>query len=217
MLEEVLALVAPPGCAVCSRGCELRRRICQRCEAELSGLPPVRSAVAHVDETWSVAPYEGVARHLIGALKFGGRVALADEAAALMARRAPPTLLTGAIVPVPPAPLRRRRRGFDPAEALAAALARRSGLPLVPCLARSQSPRQVGRHRAARLADPPRVRAVSPAPSEALLIDDVTTTGATLAACAETLRSAGARRIGAITLAASRRDPAPLGETATAA
>jgi ComF family protein len=217
MLEEVLALIAPPGCAVCGRGCELRRRICQRCEAELSGLPPVRSAVPHVDETWSVAPYEGVARHLIGALKFGARVALADEAAALMAQRAPPTLLTGAIVPVPPAPLRRRRRGFDPAEALAAALARRSGLPLVPCLARSQSPRQVGRHRAERLAHPPRVRAVSPAPPEALLIDDVTTTGATLAACAEALRGARAHRVSAITLAASRRDAARLGETATAA
>jgi predicted amidophosphoribosyltransferase len=217
MLEEVLALVAPPGCAVCGGACEVRRRICEQCEAELLGLPPVRSAVAHVDETWSVAPYEGVARRLIGALKFGARVALADEAAALIARRAPPTLLTGAIVPVPAAPIRRRRRGFDPAEALAAALARQCGLPIAPCLARSQSPRQVGRHRAARLADPPRVRAVSEAPSEALLIDDVTTTGATLAACGEALRHARAHRIGAITIAASRRDAARLGETARAA
>jgi ComF family protein len=204
MLEEVLALVAPPACAVCGGGCELRRRMCERCDAAVRGMRPVRSAVPGLDEVWSAAPYEGAARNLIGALKFGSRVALADEAAALIAHRAPPALLAGAIVPVPPAPLRRRRRGFDPAEALAAALARRTGLPLVPCLARSQSARQVGRRRSERLADPPRVRAVSPPPQHALLVDDVTTTGATLAACAEALRTAGTARVAAITLAASR-------------
>jgi predicted amidophosphoribosyltransferase len=175
------------------------------------------SAVPGLDEVWSAAPYEGVARRLVGALKFGARLALAEEAAELMAGRVPPDLLEGTIVPVPSAPLRRRRRGFDPAEALAAALAKRTGLPLVPCLARSQSPRQVGRRRAERLADPPRVRAVSPAPTNALVVDDVATTGATLAACAEALRDAGASGVAAITLAASRRPGEGLGARPAAA
>ena len=173
--------------------------------------------VTGLDEVWSAAPYEGAARRLVGALKFGSRVALAEEAAALIAARAPADLLNGSIVPVPPAPLRRRRRGFDPAEALAAALAKGTDLGLVPCLARSQSPRQVGRRRAERLADPPRVRAVSPAPTNALLVDDVMTTGATLAACAEALRCAGSGRVAAVTLAASPSPREGLGRTAGAA
>ena len=211
MLEEILALVAPPACGICGAGCELRRRVCPRCEAELSRLPVVRSAVPGLDVVWSAAPYEGAARHLIGALKFGSRIGLADAAAALIARGVPAELLSGAIVPVPAAPLRRRRRGFDPAEAVATALAQRTGLPLVPCLARSEGARQVGRRRAERLADPPRTCAVSPAPAEAVLVDDVTTTGATLSACAEALRAAGTVRVAAVTLAASRPARGPLG------
>lgn len=217
MLEEVLALVAPPACGVCGGGCGLRSRLCERCHAALRALRPVVAAVPGVDETWSAAPYEGVARHLVGALKFGARVALADEAAALIAGRAPAGLLAGPIVPVPPAPLRRRRRGFDPAEALAAALARRTGLPLAPCLARSQSPRQVGRRRSERLADPPRVRVLTSPPSHAVLVDDVTTTGATLGACAEALRAAGAIRVAAVTLAGSRPTGERLGARPAAA
>jgi predicted amidophosphoribosyltransferase len=79
--------------------------------------------VPGVDETWSAAPYADAARGLVAALKFGARIGLAEDAAAVIAGRAPANLLAGAIVPVPGAPLRRRRRGFDSAEAIAAALA----------------------------------------------------------------------------------------------
>jgi predicted amidophosphoribosyltransferase len=173
--------------------------------------------VPGVDETWSAAPYDGAARQLVGALKFRARVGLADDVAALIAARLRARLLSGAIVPVPPAPARRRRRGFDAAEAIAAALARRCGLAIVPCLARSESARQVGRRRVERLADPPRVSAVSPAPSEAILVDDVMTTGATLGACSGALRGAGAVRVVAITLAASRPARRGVGVAAPAA
>jgi ComF family protein len=217
MLEELVALVAPPRCAVCGRGIEVRRRICERCGLALRRLAPARSEVPGVDETWSAAAYEGTARRLVAALKFGSRVGLAEDAAAMIAARAPAELLAGTIVPVPAAPLRRRRRGFDAAEAIAAALATRTGLPLAPCLARTQSPRQVGRRRAERLASPPRVRAVSPVPAEATLVDDVMTTGATLGACARSLRSGGATRVVAVTLAASRPARRALGLSARAA
>jgi predicted amidophosphoribosyltransferase len=107
----------------------------------------------------------------------------------------------GPVVPVPAGPWRRRWRGFDPAEEIAAALARRADLPLTPCLGRSSGRRQVGRRRSERLTDPPLVHALAPVPAVALLVDDVWTTGATLAACAAALRAAGCDRIVALALA----------------
>ncbi len=89
---------------------------------------------------------------------------------------------------VPAAPSRSLRRGFDPAEEIAARLAAVTGLPAAP-LRRANARPQVGRSRSARLSDPPRVWAVGGV-STVLLLDDVQTTGATLRACAEALRGA---------------------------
>jgi predicted amidophosphoribosyltransferase len=217
MLEALVAMVAPPRCGVCARGCELRRRLCTRCERALRRLSPHWSAIPGLDETWSAAPYEGPARDLVAALKFGARTGLAEDAAGIIGGRAPVGLLAGSIVPVPGAPVRRRKRGFDSAEAIAGALAGRTGLPIAPCLARTQGRRQVGRPRAERIADPPRVRVLAPVPSQAVLVDDVVTTGATLGACAAALRGAGTIRIVAITLAASMPARDPLGLRGVAA
>jgi ComF family protein len=203
MLAELLALVAPPRCPLCGRGCSVRARLCERCERRLALLRPRSAVIPAIDRSWSAAPYEGVARALVSALKFGRRTALARRAARAIAEGAPPELLAGVIVPVPAAPWRRRWRGFDPAEEIAVGLALETGLTVSRCLRRSQGRRQVGRPRAARLADPPRVRVRCEPPKHALLVDDVLTTGATLRACAAALRAGGAEGVLALTFARS--------------
>jgi predicted amidophosphoribosyltransferase len=194
--------LAPSLCAACGRSCRAEAVVCTRCARRLAAAEPLSgNGPPGLDRAWSSAPYEGVARDLVAALKFRRLL----PAAQLMAERiewlAPAHMLSGTIVPVPPAPPRLRRRGFDPAGELAAALAEGLEAAFEPCLARRGSGRQVGRRRAERLGHPPCIYAKGAAPRSALLVDDVLTTGATLAACAGALRAAGASRVVAVTFA----------------
>jgi ComF family protein len=153
---------------------------------------------------WAPVAYEGPARELVKALKFHGATAVADAMAALIVAGAPEVIFgTSALVPVPLHPGRRRSRGFNQAEVLANAIARRTGLPVAPCLTRSGSNRtQVGRGRAARLLGPAgEIEVAQTTPAEAVLVDDVVTTGGTLAACAAALRAAGSKRVAAVAFA----------------
>ena len=200
LLHAVLGALVPPLCAACGRGCRRDAIVCTRCSRRLADAEPLEGCgPAGIDRAWSSAPHEGAARDLVTALKFRRLLPVADLIADRVQWLAPPALLSGAIVPVPTAPLRAAMRGFDPAAEIAAALALRTGLPLQACLARRGGGRQVGKRRAARIGHPPLVQACGPVPRSVLLIDDVLTTGATLSACAGALRSAGAIRIAAIT------------------
>jgi ComF family protein len=197
-----IAVLAPPLCVACRRSCRPESAICGRCARRLGRAEPLLSAgPSGLDRAWSAASHEGAARELVVALKFRRLLPVAELMAARIAALAPAHLLSGAVVPVPAAPSRQRRRGFDPAAELAAALAARIEAPLAPCLARRSDRRQVGRRRAERLGAPPRVRAVAAVPRSVLLVDDVLTTGATMSACAQALRAAGAARVVAITFA----------------
>jgi predicted amidophosphoribosyltransferase len=193
--HALVSLVVPPSCVACARATLPRHKLCASCAAALTATLPGASTIAlsgdRLDVRWA-SEYSGVARNLIRALKFGRRTAAVTPIVAAMA----PLLPRGvALVPVPAAVWRRRLRGLDPAEEIALALGREAGLEVVGCLRRGRGPRQVGRSRAERLADPPRVRRVERAPTRAVLVDDVFTTGATLAACANALGGAcvGAR------------------------
>lgn len=202
ILHAVGAAVAPPLCAACGRSCRPEAIVCTRCSRRLASAEPLLGkGPPGLDRAWSSAPHEGVARSLVAALKFRRLLPVADLMADRIHWLAPAHMLSGAIVPVPPAPSRLRRRGFDPAGELAAALAQRLDSPLETCLARRGGRRQVGRRRAERLGQPPRIHAAGTVPRSVLLVDDVLTTGATMTACAQALRAAGAARVCAVTFA----------------
>jgi predicted amidophosphoribosyltransferase len=201
-IEQITSLVAPPLCAACGASRPGEGVLCERCQADLAAAPRViEPGPPGVDLAVAVSPMDGVARRVVHGLKYARRLALAEVAAAAMLRALPPHEKAGVVVPVPAGPWRWRWRGFDPAGEIAISLARAAALPLVECLRRRGGRRQVGRHRSERLSNPPAVRAAGPCPSEALLVDDVWTTGATLSACARALREGGCRRIVALTLA----------------
>jgi ComF family protein len=170
--------------------------LCDRCRRMLRFLAAPSPGVP----VWAALEYEGPARAIVGALKFRGALGLAEPMAALMVAAAPVERLRGELVPVPLHAARRRRRGYNQAERLAQALGRRTGLAVVDCLSRGGANlRQVGRDRTARLAGPSgSISAGTPVPESAVLVDDVMTTGATLAACAAALRAAGSEEVSAL-------------------
>jgi predicted amidophosphoribosyltransferase len=203
VLRELAGLVFPGVCPGCGTTAE---PVCARCAATLVSAPeaPPPPGV----DAWAAAfAYAGVARELVARLKYRNARAASGWLAAATARAALTLDLSGAVVTwVPTTPGRQRRRGFDHAELLARATASELGLPVVELLRRLPGPAQTGRPRSERRVGPryaPRGRRI---PASVLLVDDVSTTGATLSAAAATLRAQGARNVRAVTVA---RTPGP--------
>jgi ComF family protein len=143
--------------------------------------------------------HEGTLRRALQRLKYGGsgRIALP------LARAAAPALeaLTGIcgplpLVPVPVHAARERQRGYNQAALLADALAGKTRLPVSDILERRRATaRQHGLGKAARLHNLRgafSLRDGARAPPHLILVDDILTTSATLEACAQVLREAGA-------------------------
>jgi len=206
LLARVLELVVPPFCWECGGDAAPDRPLCRECHGQLRWLGEEQVEPSGV-RLWAAVAYEGPARSVVGGLKYRGAPGLARPMAAQIAAGAPAGLLASpaALVPVPLHPRRRRRRGYNQAERLAEALSRRTGVRVADVLSRRGPPgRQVGRSREERLAHLGGAVAVRPRaapPTRAVLVDDVTTTGATLSACAAALLAAGSSSVRAVTYA----------------
>lgn len=195
------APLAPRLCVSCGSAAGSAEPLCGACRGLLRWHGRGRVPVSPSLSAWAPIAYEGPARDVVHALKFGRRAALADALAAQIVALAPVGLLEGALVPVPLHPARLRSRGFNQARALADAVAGRTGLALVDCLSRRGDPAPQARRplaeRTAGAAGRIAIAAV-PVPARAVLVDDVVTTGGTLAECARALLAAGARDVSAV-------------------
>ena len=202
----LVELLLPSVCPACDAPRAPREpTLCARCAAgvrPLARLRAVHTAIA----------YEGVGLELVRRFKFDGRHDARAVLAAWLAARAA-ELRFDAIVPIPRHVARVRSEGRDPVFELAWLLARASGAALldrVLARARATAP-QTGLTLAARRANVAGSFAARPhalAGRRVLLLDDVATTGATLAEAARTLRrESGAKRIA---LAAVAGTPAPV-------
>jgi ComF family protein len=225
--SRLLTLVVPPLCGVCrepelagralcltcsSRLVPLRDPRCRRCGSpqfhETARCTECRGRALAFGLAWSAFAYEGMARDVVGALKARGALVLGAFMADEIAARLPRDLLEGTLVPVPAHRRRRRRHGFNQANAIARPLGRALSLPVRDVLQRASAPAQVGLERGARLRNAvgsARLRAGAAAPTRVVLVDDVYTTGATLDACAWALLDRGTREVVAVTFARALR------------
>ncbi len=214
----VLDLLLPPTCPGCGRE---GPAVCDMCLAHMGrrvdeppGVPVgLQSSQPRgiVQLEWC-ASFNGPARASVHALKYDGELRLVAPLAELMAARWRRASVGGDfLVPVPVHAERRRQRGFDQAELLARGVGERLGLRVVGALeraARTTAQHQLGR--GARQSNVSQAFGVAPRHTKEIsgrwlvLVDDVVTSGATLAGCARALYEAGAFAVSALTLARER-------------
>jgi len=204
-----------PVCAACWRSIlPLTPPLCDLCgdplpSWRLVSLPLARCARCRrlsrpIQRSRAVGAYDGALRSIVHALKYDGGRSLAKPLGALMRARGGDVLWDADLaVPVPLHASRRRERGFNQAEDLA----RHVGLPVVIALRRiRRTPAQADLPAAKRHGNVKGAFAAGKgcrwvAGRIVVLIDDVSTTGATLDACALVLKESGAREVRALTAA----------------
>ena len=194
---RAVRFITPPVCDRCGDPLPTPTERCVNC-----------SATEHaVSRSRAVGDYDGILREIVHALKYDGRRSLAKPLARLMCVRGAELLeMADCVVPVPLHWRREFSRGFNQARSLA----RFVGHPVVEELVRRHHTRAqvelAADRRRTNVAGAfalrrgwlrqPTVRGL-----RVLLIDDVSTTGATLESCARVLRDSGASDVFALTAA----------------
>jgi competence protein ComFC len=228
----LVSLVYPSSCAVCAAIVEARAQLCRACADEAPRLrapfcakcsQPFAGAITdaftcancadrvlHFEAAISAYRSRGVVRKVMHDFKYGGQLRLRHQLGDWLCETLHDPRLAGrrfdCIVPVPLHPARKRERGFNQADLLAARLQRRCHFPVRPLLQRirytTTQTRFDRRERMENLAGAFRLRRGAVVQGlRVLLVDDVLTTGSTLSECAAVLKKSGALSVHAATAA----------------
>jgi len=217
LTEALTEAVLPQRCIACGRfGAALHRRCldalphaeqprCPVCWAPGPGgpctqcleSPPAFAALR------AAFRFEGDVRRALLEAKFRGKTALLPPLASAAVEAVPPAWHIDAVVPIPLHRGRQRQRGYNQAALIAKTVARRLELPLAAGLLRRSraTPPQASLTAAERATNLRDAFEARPAVGEVLLIDDVTTTGATFDAAASALTNSGVLRVYALAIA----------------
>lgn len=206
-LDVAAALVLGSACVNCRRP---GRPWCPACRAELHAAADPWRVPGDVP-TVAVCAYTGCVPEAVVGFKDRGIAALADVLGHLVALgvlELGESGSTGLLVPAPSAPAAVRRRGFDHAWDLTRRAAGTLDLPAARLLRSSGRRDQAGLTPAQRRRNVGgRMRVRSRGTGPVVVVDDVRTTGATLAECDRALRAGGYEVVGHVVLAAVAHDP----------
>ena len=229
IVHDIIDFIFPPFCLVCKAplfknerticdACYLRIRsvgspYCQVCGRPLRGAGLCRACEKHGKayvRRRAVGVYESVLAEAIKSLKYRSRLSVARRLGKMMSRLAladPDLSSVDAIIPVPLHRVRQRERGYNQALLLSEEISREMNLPVLsrslvrtrftkPQARLSRKKRRGNVAGAFMVVDPESVR-----DKRILVVDDVTTTGATLEECASALLDAGAAGVYCLTAA----------------
>lgn len=202
--DKLLDLIFPPRCAGCGR---VDYGWCPRCQKQLAAIPleVIERRVFNQLDLAATGWHSGKLQRAVQALKYEG---VTDLSQPLGERLAMALLRIGwqvdVIIPVPLYHDRLRQRGYNQADLLAEALAEHLSIPCQPRLIkRIHATRpQVGLTRQERLQNVVNafVTHKAVAGRRLLLVDDVSTTGATLVACEQSMLRRGASAVYGLTV-----------------
>lgn len=192
-----------PRCVVCGTEKDVSAYLCPACAAEMDALRMGQTHAAVLD-AYAAYRYSGAAVSIVQSYKYGGsRWLSAFMAQAMLRASADAHLQFDCICHVPLHSKKKRKRGFDQAALLAKRIAGLTGKPCLTAIKRVRNtPSQTKLNATERNANMRGAfEAVQAVQGRVLLIDDVLTTGATVAECADILQTAGARSVTVLTFA----------------
>ncbi len=209
LLENVLNLFYPPRCPGCGSLVAHDGAWCPSCLAAIYQPRRINrpASLRFLDACYCLADYRGVMRRVLHDIKYNGKVGKCRACRVLLERFPWPERLEkiDAAVPVPLAPEKLRRRGFNQAEALFKDWAEERFLWCDALQRLRPTKVQWQLHRSQRAENVKAAFAVKETISvkgkQILVVDDIFTTGATLEACARALKEKGAAGVTGLVIA----------------